>query len=188
MITLLSRLSILLLTVSLSCQGILKAQSTQFNKYTNLEYHFTFEIPSYWTIINTKGQGGLVCVPLAKQEKEKYKDCFEGIVFRMGVFKTNLDSTLATEGDYTKVGDTYYTTDRTRDSVKSKNIKGSSWKGIYHNNVCGIMCANGFHAVAGQCQFIYFSNGKVTVCINTNGREFDNAVLRKLLNSFRFYQ
>jgi hypothetical protein len=183
-----NRLFLLLLTISLFCRGILNAQSIQFKKYVNQEYHFSFDIPSYWTIRFSKDQGGLICVPLTKKEKEKYRDCFEGIVFRMELFNANLDSTLATEGAYTKVGDTYYTIDRTYDSVKSKNIKGSSWKGIYHDNVCGITCANGFHAVAEQCEFIYFSNGKATVCINTNGREFDDAILKKLLNSFRFYQ
>jgi hypothetical protein len=188
MITPRNRLSILLLAISLFSQGILDAQSIQFKKYVNQAYHFSFDIPSYWTIRFNKDQGGLICVPLTKQEMEKYKDCFEGIVFRMELFNSNLDSTLATEGVYTKVGDTYYTTDRTRDSVKSQNIKGSSWNGIYHDNVCGIMCADGFHAAAGQCEFMYFSNGKTTVCINTNGRELDDAVLKKLLNSFRFYQ
>jgi hypothetical protein len=188
MTTQINRLSILLLTVCLSCQEILNAQSTQFKKYTNQEYHFSFDIPSYWAIRYSKDQGGLICVPLTEQEKEKYKNCFEGIVFRMELFKTNLDSTLTSEGGYTKIGDTYYTQDRSPDSVKAKNIKGSNWKGIYHDNVCGITCNDGFHAVRGQCEFIYFSNGRVTVCIDTNGLELDDAVLKKLLDSFRFYR
>lgn len=181
-----NRLSILLLIVFLSRQGILNAQSPQFKKYTNQEYHFSFDIPNYWTIIYSKDQGGLICVPLTTQEKKKYKDCYEGIVFRMELFRTNLDSTLTAEGRYTKNGDTYYTQDRSSDSVKAKNIKGGNWKGIYHDNACGITCNDGFHAVGGQCEFIYFSNGRVTVCIDTNGLELDDTILKKLLDSFRF--
>jgi hypothetical protein len=181
-----SRLSLLLLTLPLFIPGGLNAQPIQYNKYTNQEGRFSFSIPSYWTVKYSKVQNGLICAPLTRQEKEKFKDCFEGIVFRMELFKMNLDSTLATEGSYTKVGDTYYTRDRMSDSVKAKNIKGSSWRGIYHDNMCGIICKSGSHS-DGQCEFIYFSNGSATVCLDTNGRELDDAILKKLLDSFKFY-
>jgi hypothetical protein len=126
---------------------------------------------------------------VTKTEKEEYKDCFEGIVFRMELFKTDLDSTLLSEGWYTKQGDTYSTRDRTGDSLKAKNIKGGTWTGIYHDNVCEIICdSNDVRALGGHCEFIYFSNGRITVCIDTNGREFDDAVLKRLLDSFRFYK
>jgi hypothetical protein len=73
------------------------------------------------------------------------------------------------------------------DSVQAKNIKGKNWIGIYHNNICGISCKdNGFHAAGGQCEFIYFSNGKTTICINTTGREFDDVILKRLISSFHF--
>jgi hypothetical protein len=128
-------------------------------------------------------------VPLTKTEKEEYKECFEGIVFRMELFETNLNSTLLSEGLYTKRGNTYSTRDRTGDSLEAKNIKGTTWKGIYHNNVCEIICdSNDVRALGGHCEFIYISNGRITVCINTNGREFDDAVLKRLLDSFRFYK
>jgi hypothetical protein len=182
-------LSILLLTVSLSCHGILNAQTIQFKKYTNKDYQFSFDIPSYWTIIYSKDEDGLICVPVTKSEKEEYKNCYEGIVFRMELFKTDLDSTLVSEGMYTKHGNTYSTRDRTGDSLKAKNIKGSNWTGIYHDNVCEIICdTTDVVALGGHCEFIYFSNGKATVCIDTNGREFDEEILKRLLNSFRFYK
>jgi hypothetical protein len=160
---------------------------TEFKRYTNQSYNFSFDIPSRWTIKYSKEQDGLICVPTTKVEKEIYEDCFEGIVFRMDFFRLDLDSALAAQGVYTKEGNYYYTSDRERDSVKTENIKGKNWIGIYHNNVCGISCKNnGFHAVGGQCEFIYFSNGKTTICINTNGRAFDNEILKRLINSFRF--
>ena len=187
MTTQINRLSILLLTVCLSCQGVLNAQSTQFKKYNNQRYHFSFDLPVNWTIVYSKTQDGLICIPLTKQEREIYSDCYEGIVFRMDITPMALDSALADDGNYTKVGDTYYTHDRINDSVRVKTIKGANWRGIYHDNVCGISCDGHFHAVAGHCEFIYFSNGKITVCIDTNGLEFDDAVLKKLLESFKFY-
>lgn len=105
----------------------------------------------------------------------------------MDFFHYGLDSTLGEQG-YSKVGDTYYTTDRVNDSVKTENIKGKTWTGIYHNNVCGIICIdNGFHAAGGQCEFLYFSNGKVTICINTNGSQFDDKILKEIIKSFKFY-
>lgn len=77
--------------------------------------------------------------------------------------------------------------DRERDSVKADNIKGKTWTGIYHNNVCGIKCTDtGFHAVAGQCEFIYFSNNKTTVLIDTNGAQFDDYVLKRIISTFEF--
>ncbi|HEX9513541.1 MAG TPA: hypothetical protein VF939_23785 [Puia sp.] len=184
-----NRLSIFFLTIMISCHGVLQAQPTQFKKYTNQNYKFSFDIPTYWAMTYRKDEGGFICVPVTKSEKEEYKDCFEGIVFRMELFRINLDSTLVSEGMYTKDGDTYSTRDRTGDSVKAKNIKGSNWTGIYHDNVCEIICdSSRVSAVGGQCQFIYFSNGRVTVCIDTNGRGFDDGVLKRLLDSFRFHK
>jgi hypothetical protein len=165
------------------------AQPTAFIKYTNHDYKFSFYIPAQWEIIYKADEGGLICVPVTKTEKEEYKDCFEGIVFRMELFKTDLETALLSEGSYTKHGDTYSTRDRTGDSLKAKNIKGGTWTGIYHDNVCEIRCdSNNVSALGGKCEFIYFSNGRITVCIVTNGREFDDAVLKKLSDSFRFYK
>ena len=184
-----NQLCVFLLTISIACCTVIQAQPANFKKYTNQHYKFSFDIPTYWTMEYHKNEGGIICVPMTIAEKREYKDCYEGIVFRMGLFRTNLDSTLVSEGMYTKDGDKYSTRDRTGDSVKAKNLKGGNWTGIYHDNVCEIRCnSSGVHAVGGQCEFIYFSNGGVTVCITTNGREFDNAVLKRLLNSFRFYR
>ena len=143
-------------------------------------------MPAVWAIKYSIRQHGIICVPVTSKEREIYKDCFEGIVFRMEFFNSGLDSTLAADGGYTKKGNTYYTEDRIQ-SVEAKNIKGKNWIGIYHDNVCGIGCSNGFHAAAGQCEFIYFSNGNTTVLIETNGLAFDDDVLKRLLDSFSFY-
>ena len=181
------RLSLLLLTIFFLNPVFTQGQSSQFKTYNNDKYKFAFSIPKTWTIIYSKKQNGFICIPTTKEEKETYKDCFEGIVFRMDFFNYGLASTLDEQG-YSKIGDTYYTTDRVNDSVKTQNIKGKTWTGIYHNNVCGIICKdNGFHAAGGQCEFLYFSNGKVTICINTNGSQFDDKILKEIIDSFKFY-
>jgi len=167
--------------------GFTEGQSSQFRTYNNVKYRFTFNIQRTWKILYSKNEGGFICIPTTTEEKAAYNDCFESIVFRMDFFDYGLDSTLHEQG-YSKIGDTYYTTDRVNNSVKTETMKGNTWTGIYHNNVCGIMCKdNGFHAAAGQCEFLYFSNGKVTVCINTNGRQFDNKALNEIIKSFEFY-
>ena len=182
------RNSLLLLTIILPFLGT-NAQSIAFKRYSNADYRFSFDIPNYWKIVDSKVEGGLVCVPVTASEREEYKDCYEGIVFRMNIFRTGLDSALDAEGIYTKDGDTYITRDRTGDSVRAKNISGTTWRGIYHNNVCEINCESiGVHALGGHCEFLYFSNGSMTVCIDTDGRAFDEAILKRLLASFRIYK
>src|SRR5580704_17884256 len=95
-------LTILFLATSICYSASMHAQPTPFKKYTNYDHKFSFDIPAHWGIINKADEGGLICVPLTKTEKEEYKDCFEGIVFRMELFETDLNSTLLSEGSYAK--------------------------------------------------------------------------------------
>ena len=161
-------------------------QKPAFKTYLNPKHKFSFEIPNNWTIKYSYEQENLVCTPISSKEKESYSDCFEDIVFRLEIYNSTLDSTLL-NSVYFKIGKEYYTNDRIRDSIKTTKISGINWKGIYHNNICGISCKeNGFHAAGGQCEYLYFSKGKKTICINTNGREFDKLILHHLLKSFKF--
>jgi hypothetical protein len=163
-------------------------QENGFKSYTNAKYKFSVDIPASWVIVDESDEPSIgTCMPTNPSEIESYKDCFEGIIFRLMGYEKNLDKTLLDDGLYTKFGNNYYTTDRVRDSVMTENIKGKNWKGIYHNNVCGISCEEtGFHAAAGQCEFFYFSNGTRTICITTNGRQFDDYVRAQLLKTFKF--
>jgi hypothetical protein len=179
-------LFVLTLTSSLICQTTLFGQKTEYKHYTNLTNKFSFDIPKTWKIYYSKKQESIICVPTTLTEKESYEDCLEGIIFRLDIHKSGLDSTLLND-NYYKVENEYYTTDRIHDSVKTKQISGKTWKGIYHKNVCGISCKdNGFHAGAGECEFLYFSSSSTTVCINTNGRAFDDKILEKIIRTFHF--
>ena len=178
--------NIILISTLLLVSPFIYGQKREFKIYTNSKGHFSFVIPKSWSIKYSYEQEGLICIPTNSKEKEKYADCFEGIIFRIYLFKTNLDSTLLSNF-YFKIGNDFYTNDRFRDSIKTKNISGRNWRGIYHNNICGVGCKeSGFHAAGGQCEFIYFSKNNLTVCITTNGTEFDKSILTRLLKSFSF--
>jgi len=163
----------------------LTAQTEKFNNYKDTIHKFSFDIPIYWAIKYSKEQEGVICIPTTKVQKNIYSNCFEGIVFRIEFLNYGLDSLLKEQ--YDKEGDNYITSDRVSHSVPVKFIKANNWTGIRHNNICGISCNDdGFHAAAGECQFLYFSNGKTTIGIQTNGRSFEEKILERIISSFKF--
>lgn len=168
-------------------------QTAGFKKYTYKNPYdslrFSFVIPDTWNISQDKDGTGFMstCRPTTKEELDIYNYCWEGIIFRLQYFSGNLDYALKEEGNYTKVGENYFTTDRVSDSVPTRKLTGINWTGLYHSNTCGITCTdNGFHAVAGVCEFIYFSDGQQTICISTNGRAFQDDVLKTIISTFTF--
>lgn len=161
------------------------AQTSSFKKYIDTTHKVSFDIPTYWTIKYSKEQEGVICIPITKAQKDIYKNCFEGIVFRMNFSNYGLGTLLFQQFD--KIGNNYVTSDRVRDNVPVKFIKGKNWKGIRHDNICGISCNDsGFHAGAGECQFFYFCKGNMTVEIQTNGRALEQNVIARLISSFYF--
>jgi len=179
------RIFVCITTIFVFYRFTVNAQPVQFRSYKDAVHKFTFDIPVYWTIKYSKEQEGVICIPVTKAQKDIFKDCYEGIVFRMELLNYGLDSLLSAE--YVRDGNNYITSDRISEKVPVNFIKGNGWKGIFHDNTCGINCLdNGFHAAAGECQFIYFSNGKQTIGINTNGRAFDKKILDRIISSFRF--
>jgi len=175
----------LFITIIFGLSTTISAQKIQFKTYKDTVHNFSFDIPTYWTIIYSKDQDGIICIPTIKAQKDIYKDCFEGIVFRMDFNNYGLDSLLFQQFD--KIGDNYVTSDRIRHDVPVKFIEGKNWKGIRHDNICGISCKyNGFHAAGGECQFIYFCKGNMTIEIQTNGLAFDEKILTRLISSFIF--
>ena len=112
---------ILLVTIILVLYPcLMQGQITRFKKYVNSSYKFSFDIPPYWTIKYDKDVKELICVPLTKVQKEKYADCFDGIVFYIFINKEPLDSVLENDGAYTKVGNTYIQETWNRTVLKQK--------------------------------------------------------------------
>jgi hypothetical protein len=175
------------------CSSFLIGQNLEFKKYNYdndlANLHFTFDIPKTWTIKIENNETGFsaLCKPTTKEERSIYNYCFEGIIFRIQYFKSDLDSTLKSKGLYRKNRDTYITSDRVSDSVKTQTMLGETWIGLYHLNICGVTCIdNGFHGAAGECEYIYFSHGEQTICISTNGKAFEKNVLERIKSSFSF--
>jgi hypothetical protein len=176
---------IILLVLLIPFFTLSSGQTFQYKTYKDTIHKISFDIPTYWTIKYSKEQDGVICTPITKQQKEIYNDCFEGIVFRIDFDNYGLDTLLFKE--FEKIGDNYVTSDRIRNNVPVRFINGKNWKGVRHDNVCGISCKeNGFHAGGGECQFFYFCSANKTVTIQTYGRSLDDKVAIKLLSSFRF--
>jgi hypothetical protein len=160
------------------------AQSISFKKFIDTTNKISFDIPTYWSIEYSKVEG-FICIPTTKAQKEIFENCFEGIVFRMDFSNYGLDTLLFQQFDM--IGDKYVTSDRVSHEVPVKFMEGKNWKGIRHDNICGISCNdNGFHSGAGECQFFYFCKGNMTVEIQTNGRALDQKVVTRLISSFKF--
>ncbi|MGV3528592.1 MAG: hypothetical protein ACO1OO_06845 [Flavisolibacter sp.] len=173
--------SILSLVVSIKTT----AQAIRFKTYADTTYKFSFDIPTYWTVEYSKEHYGIVCKPITEEQQEIYKTCFEGVVFRMEVYDYGIDSLLLYQ--FEKKGDYYITSDRTKEDVPVTFIHGKDWKGIRHTNVCGISCIDdGFHAGAGECEFVYFCKDDKTIEIATSGRVLEDEVITRLLSSFTF--
>jgi hypothetical protein len=118
------KLSLFLILISL-CGITSTAQTNSFKKYIDIAHKISFDIPTYWAIKYSKEQEGVICIPTTKAQKDIYKNCFEGIVFRMGFSNYGLDTLLFQQ--FGKVGDKYVTSDRERDDVPVRFIKGKNW-------------------------------------------------------------
>lgn len=177
----------ILLILCASSDLNVSGKQIHFKKYINSVHHFSFLIPENWDIRYNAINDSWICTPLSPEEKAVYARCYQGIVFKMGFYFSGIDEALLNlGGPYVKMGGSYYTSGRFK--VKAKDIKGPGWMGIYYNNACGINC-NGkdFHTSAGECEDIYFSNGKITVLLETNGRALDKPILNMLTKSIHFY-
>ncbi|MBN1180724.1 MAG: hypothetical protein JXB49_00455 [Bacteroidales bacterium] len=164
-------------------------QEREYKTYRDSDHGFSFNIPDSWVILKEDADDFFIgtCKPTNEEEIAIYDDCYEGIIFRVMFYSTDLTTTLEEDGQYIKTGDTYTTYDRANNTVKVENIKGQNWTGVYHFNECGLLCkTSGPKPIGGQCEFFYFSNGKKTICITTNGFQLEDNVRKILLQSFKF--
>ena len=177
----------------LICISLFQCKQPEFKKYSynNIftKINYSFDIPKTWVIEPDSDITVFigVCKPTIKEEIDDYEKCFEWIIFRIQYFNSNLDSTLISTGMYQKKDGSYVTSDRVSNDVKTEKLSGRNWTGLYHLNACGIKCNDsGFHPDDGECEFIYFSDGRETICISTNGKRLDKEVLKQIEDSFSF--
>ena len=128
-----------------------------------------------------------------RNEIDEYLKCQEGIIIHIEYYPSDLEKTLERIEMYLKTDTGYVTRYRVSDAMPTKPIKGPGWHGLYHINTCGISCIDDesdeehFHAAAGECEYLYLSDGIKTICVSTNGRSLESGVLNRLLDSFRFF-
>ena len=178
------------------CSLDLFAQDMEFKQYNynvNNQYfklNFSFDIPRNWTISQENDGTGyeVNCTPSNDSEFIKYRDCFEGVIFKVKYLKGNLDSALLTMGLQRKDEGMYLVTFEGKIKIEiTTDIKGDTYKGLYYTISNDIICKiDKQHKIAGHYQFIYFSDGIQTICVLTNGKSFDENIFTRIIDSFKF--
>jgi hypothetical protein len=185
--------------LSISWTSSLHGQNNKFNKFTfklNDSYNklnFSFDIPVDWNISKDTIDGTgyfLNCSPSSDSEIVKYSDCNDGIIFRVKYFSSNLDTAIATMGLCDK-GNNIYLTIGIDNSIKitiRNDIKGETYRGLYYWYNGEVNCKSNKRKKkkTGDYEFIYFSDGKQTICLITNGKKLDDLIFNRITESFRF--
>lgn len=183
-------IAIIIICCSTAAYAQKTAHAVSAITYTNQTYHFSFSIPSYIKIRPSSDRSYYNFIAGTPFSKRKYRQA-KGYVFTMQVFTTPLDSTLSLQ-DYEKHSDgDYYIHTRLDDSLKTKKIKGIGWTGLHDTHVCrggSKFESNGdvTSEILDGCENIYFSNGRITVKIYTDGYKLDDQLYNQILKSFRF--
>ncbi len=191
--------TIFFIILTIICSTFARGQNSEFKKYSynhNDNYsilNFSLDIPSNWSINEETVDGTgyfLICKPINDSEVVKYSDCFEGIAFRIKSMSCNLDAALLRMGlekqSDLATSEIYMTTFEGKIKILiTKSFTGEKYKGIYYTINNDIICKdNKLHKVNGQYQYIYFSDGKQTICIITNGKSLEENVFRRIIESF----
>ena len=161
-----------------------KDRSLHYTKVTNPKYRFSFEIPKYWKVDYDKDYMIGFCTTTTTFLKNIYSDCFGNIRFHVRVYTASLDSVLRSEYYEKSNGGSYIL--ETGFGDIDEEIKGINWNGHYHLNYCRNYCKSSGSHFSGENTNIFFSNGKVTVLIDTESG-FSDKELARFKNSFRFY-
>ena len=183
------KIAIRIMLILLASHQISFGQNTLKTKmyvddYNNLE----FELSENWEIVleDTMEKNWFICFSVDSLENEKYRDCFESIIFRYRVVDENIHDFIYESGDYVEINNELYTSDRFSDRVPVKQFQINSLYGYSHVNICGVSCEEtGFHAAAGECEYIIIGNSIKTVEISTNGRAFDEELKEIIMNSIK---
>lgn len=159
------------------------------DNYTKL--NFSFDIPTDWTINPETIDGTgyfLLCTPTSESEVAKYNDCFGGMPFRIIYRNGNLDTVLTQMGLRKKSEGLYLTTFNGKIKIEiTTNIASETYNGLYYTITDQVACTDKKKSkVAAKYQFLYFSNGRQTIIVETNGRAFDDIVFNKIIETFKF--
>jgi len=156
--------------------------------------NFSFDIPTDWAITPEKVDGTgyfLLGIPNSDTASTKYNECFNGLIFRIMYRDGNLDSALQVMGLHEQLEGIYLTKYRTKIHFAFiTEIKGETFKGLHYtisNKLTKITCNRKKNKkIIRAFQFIYFSNGNQTIILETNGAKLDDAIFKRIIDSFTF--
>jgi len=160
-----------------------------YKLYTNQQYHFQFEIPAEYKMAPSGDGEDYNLEAVTKADKKRFED-YNGIVFSLKVKKQSLESSL--EGDFTKgTGGDYYFKGVLNDSLKkATKIVGIGFTGLKKVISCRVSSteSNGQtdSMVMDGCETIYISNGKITLCIGTNGLAIEDEDYDRIIKTLKF--
>ena len=168
------------------CAYVNIAQTTN-KKYTNTNGNFSFEMPTNWSILNdTKVENRIaICVATTDKESKEYANCFEGNIFYIEKFKTDLATTLSSKG-YVVSNDSVFTVDKKKKKIEVAKIQKNNYKGIYNQVICTYVCKDSDKNTTGKCDYLFFSLNSKTICIYTNGKPLTDVVRKNIIATFKF--
>ncbi len=160
---------------------------TANKKYINTNGNFSVELPTTWSVLNdTKVENRIaICVPTIDKETKEYANCFEGVIFYIEKYKSDLVTTLQTKG-YFVSNDSIYELDKKNKKTEVTKIQKNNYKGIYNQAMCNYICKDSDKNSTGKCDYLFFSlNGK-TICIYTNGKAIPDYIRKNIIATFKF--
>ncbi len=166
--------------------GVAFAQTTS-KKYTNTNGNFSFELPTNWSMLNdTKVENRIaICVPTTDKESKEYANCFEGTIFYIEKYKSDLATTLTAKG-YVVSNDSVFIVDKKNKKTEISKIQKNNYKGIYNQIVCIYVCKNSDKNTRGKCDYLFFSLNAKTICIYTNGKPLADFIRKNIIATFKF--
>lgn len=174
-------------------------QEKQFKKYKYEDFDsfhqiaFSFEIPNSWEI-NNEYDGTGYFLNCTNSEKLN-TDCLNRIIFKIKYVRHNLDTALLKMGvtqrnrsDKLPVWETIGNDSKPK-IIKPTIRKNDNYSSVTYAHKDIIACENGVQNWAkGSRQFIYFSDGQQTICFVTLGKDLEEKIFVKILDSFKFYK
>lgn len=165
---------------------VANSQTTN-KKYINTNGNFSVELPNNWSVLNdTRIENRIaVCVPTLDKELKEYVNCFEGTIFYIEKFKTDLATTLTGKG-YVVSNDSVFSIDKKNKRIEVSKIQKNNFKGIYNQISCSYFCKDSDKATQGKCDYLFFSLNAKTICIYTNGKPLPDFIRKNIIATFKF--
>ena len=160
------------------------------NEYSGLS--FSFEMPENWEMNREMDGTGYFLNCTSANKTSNIEKCYMGVFFKIKYISGPLDSALAQTGVVKKTSNIFETWLKKADDGKIKIIvpiaqEKENFASVHFTYEEEYKCDQSKKKKkTGFTQFLYFSNKKETVCIQTDGNKLDEEVLKRIMGTFRF--